>query len=592
MIRAAAAVAVTGLLLCAPVAGGPARAQDRPLGEGPAGGAAEHGSPAGSRPVADLVRDADAAYARDDYKTARALYEEAVAAGDGTPHTLRRLALLQSWDGDLDASIDTYRRALKIAPDDVDLLLEYARVLTWKDDLKEAIVCYEGLRARHADDPRVLLGLGQALAWRGRYAEADAVYREMEDHRIETIKAHLGRAQILAWSGEYDEAGRFYRDILKADPGNLEARLGLARAEHWQGLDRTARAQADNIVLDHPDSKEARDLQTEIHKGLRPRALADAFRYSDNDSNRVDGATAGVTFMGEPQTSIRIALSGYDASWRCKDPALCDEFVTGPGVNEEVSTRASVLMAGVTSRLIRPLHFHARLGAVREESFDGSAVTGLEGGARTRLIGGGYIRWQVGPRFTMTGYAARDPLLDTPVLIDKGITVDSGDAVLEFRFRPAWNLAGSGGYALYSDGNRRLTAGAAVTWRLPVAHPYLTSTVDLRYRSFQEDLNHGYFDPLRFDSELLTVAVWDDLRHGRFYWGIEATIGRQAFDTDAGPDLEAGGGDTVQAFYAMAGIGLDDRAGLEAFYSRGDYALQLATGFEATRTGVSLRYRF
>jgi tetratricopeptide (TPR) repeat protein len=98
------------------------------------------------------VREADAAYARDDYKTARGLYEQAVAAGADALHPLSRLARLQSWDGDLDASIDNYRRALTHAPDDVDLLLEYARVLTWKNDLKEAILRYEELRDRRPDD--------------------------------------------------------------------------------------------------------------------------------------------------------------------------------------------------------------------------------------------------------------------------------------------------------------------------------------------------------------------------------------------------------------------------------------------------------
>jgi hypothetical protein len=228
-------------------------------------------------------------------------------------------------------------------------------------------------------------------------------------------------------------------------------------------------------------------------------------------------------------------------------------------------------------------------GAVRE-SFDGSDVTGFT--AAPHASSAGLPAQGVGSRFTMAGYAAREPLLDTAVLIDKGIIVDSGDAVLEFRFRPEWNLGGSAGYALYSDGNRRMTAGANISWRPPLARPHLSGVFDVRYRAYSEDLNHGYFDPQRFDSELLTVAVWDDLRHGRFYWRVEATIGRQAFDTDASSTLEAGDGDTVRAFHAMAGVGLGERAAVEAFYSRGDYALQLATGFESTRAGFSFRFRF
>jgi tetratricopeptide (TPR) repeat protein len=578
------------LLLLLLLGGGPwaVAAPEAPpaTGAAPAPGtaAAAPESPAAPRPsVEAIVREADAAFDRGDYHAARRLYQEAVASAQAV-HTLSRLALLQSWDGDLRESVANYRRALALAPGDLDMSLDLARVLSWQNELLESIRIYRDLRALHPENARVLLGLGQALAWKGRFEEADAIYRDMEDRRLEPIEAHLGRARVQAWSGDLDRAEHFYGDVLRADPGNVAARIGLAQVKHWEGLDRAAKAQSENIVLDHPDNREARELKQRVEEALRPYGNLDGYRFSDNDSNRVDAATAAYTFMAEPQTAVRIAYSTYDAEFRCKNPGACNEVATGPTVDEVVATRASQLMAGVTSRLIKPLGFHARIGAAREEGFGD--------GVRTVLVGGGYVRWQVGRRFAVTGTASREPLFDTAILIDRGIKVDTADIGLEYRFRPAWTLGGGAGFGLYSDGNVRESAAASIEWRLPVSHPWITARLDARYRRFNDDKDNGYFDPLRYDSELLTMAIWDHYLHERLSWRIEGTYGRQAFDTGAGASLQAGDNDTVQAVYGSFGVRLGSRGQLEAFYSRSDYALQLATGFTSTRSGLAFRLRF
>src|SRR5207249_4731410 len=155
------------------------------------------------------------------------------------------------------------------------------------------------------------------------------------------------------------------------------------------------------------------------------------------------------SFSAEPQTRIRISYASYDALTRCKTPTLCDEGAPPPPVDRLVSTRAQILMTGLTSRLIGPLTFHARLGAAREESLDGTA--------RTVAVGGGFIRWQVGPRLAIIGTGAREPLLDSAPLIDRGIRVDSAGIRVSYTFRSSWTLAGDAGYGSYSDGNARQT---------------------------------------------------------------------------------------------------------------------------------------
>lgn len=573
------------IVLAAVAPGGALARQDAEAGSAESASAAADPAAPGAesgRPVADLIRDADAAFAREEYRTARALYDEAVRRGPESARALRRLALLESWDVDLAASIDHYRRALALEPGDLDIGLEYARVLSWNDDLKGSIAQYRALLESHPDEARVLLGLAQILSWRGRYAEASAIYDDMVRRRIAPIQAHLGHAQMLAWQGNLDDAASYYRDVLKADPGNLEARIGLSRVHHWEGLNRVAREQIDHIVGDHPESREALDLQKTIHDGLRPTGEISGFRYSDRDSNRVDSGTLGHTFFPDEQIPIRIDYTSLRAEFRCQALAFCDE--PGLAVGDVVEARAQVLSAGLTARIIKPLIFHARIGAARQETFGGDA--------RTVAIGGGYVRWQVGPRLALQAGGAREALLDTAPLIDRGIRVDGADLGLEHRFHPSWTLSGSLGYATYSDGNFRQSAGASVQVRLPVTGPRISFRLDLRYRKFHDDLDNAYFDPLRYDSELLTMAIWDAYRKGRLFWRIEGTYGRQDFDTGAGSGIEAGTDDTVQAVYAAAGVTFGSLATLEAFYSQSDYALQLATGFSSSRSGFNFRLRF
>jgi hypothetical protein len=143
--------------------------------------------------------------------------------------------------------------------------------------------------------------------------------------------------------------------------------------------------------------------------------------------------------------------------------------------------------------------------------------------------------------------------------------------------------------ASYSDGNARRTAGAALEWRAPRSHPWVSAVFDARYRAFNADRDNGYFDPLRYDSELVTVAIWDDYRDGRFYWRIEGTYGRQAFTVGAAAPRD----DTVQGGSALAGINFAaGRASFEASYTRSDYALNVANGFTYSRSGFFFRYRF
>jgi len=465
-----------------------------------------------------------------------------------------------------------------------DALIRAGEVCLTNGDAGHARALFEQALLLRPDDPRALVGLGRALTARRRYVEADALYRNMEDRHIASIDARLGRARLRSLQGNHEGARQFYKDALQADPGNLEARLGLARESHAIGLDAQALPQADNIVVDHPDNAEALALQKTIHDSLSPRIEFVPTVQKDDAGNRLGKMTVTGTFMARPQTAVSVALTGVRTTSECGDAIDCAVFVNPLPADGSVETKARTLVAGTVIRVIRPLTFEARVGALQEEP--------LDGGQRTQIFGDGVILWEAGPHLTLRGRAARRPLLDSAALIDYGIHVDTGDLRLEYRLTPMWTVAGIGELGRYSDGNAREFAETTLTWTAPTARRLVTTTFAVRLGRHHDDRDDGYLDPIRYEAETVTVAVADDVFGGRMTWSLEGTYGRQAYDPNdsevapvAPPDSPVTGG------AARLACALGDRVQLEAWHRRTNDALATAPGFPARLSGLTLRIR-
>ena len=441
----------------------------------------------------------------------------------------------------------------------------------------------EALRLR-PDDARALLGLGRALAARRRYVEADALYRDMEERHIEAIQARLGRARLRSLQGDHEGARRFYRDALQAEPGNVEARLGMIREAHATGLDAQAMAQADAMAVDHPGNAEALRLQKEIHDSLAPHLSIAPTVQDDKAGNRVERATITGTFMAKPQTEVSVALSGVRTTSECGDAIDCAVFITPPPIDGHATTDARTLVGGTVIRIIRPLTFEGRVGMVQEDD--------LDGGSRTLVFGDGVIRWEAGPSFTMRGRTARTPYFDSAALVDLGVHLDTGELRLEYRVSPLWFATGTGELGRYSDGNAREMALATIAFQAPVARPNVTTTAAVRLARHHDDRDMGYLDPIRYDSETVTLAIADRVLDGAISWSVEGTWGRQSYDPNdsfrapvAPPETPIAGG------AARIDFALGDRVRLEASYRQTNDAFASAPGFPVHLGGLSLRVR-
>jgi hypothetical protein len=427
--------------------------------------------------------------------------------------------------------------------------------------------------AEPSPEARVLLDAGRQLETRRRWAAAEAHYINMERERIAPIQAHLGRARVRAHLGDHEAASRLYQDVMQADHGNVEARLGSAREAHALGLDRKAIPQIDTLVQDHPENKEALALQREIHLDQRPSVEATPALQDDNGGNRVKEATVAGEWKAEPQSSVRLALTGQRAS---SDSA---PGFSGPG---EPSLDTRTLLGRFASHMFRPLWFTASAGAAHQDD--------LDGGDRTFIVGEGQIHWDARPALTLVGSTARRPLVDNVTLVDRGIRLDTAALAITSHFYPSWTAWGDGELGRYSDGNARETLRLAMTWRTPVPRPTLAVDAMVRLRRTNDDRDNGYLDMIRYDQEVVRVRLSDDTDGRRVSWSVDASYGRQAFDENdfvrtpvASPESTLHGGrGTIDVL-------LSDRFRLEAYHLRTNDALETAPGFPVRKSGLTLR---
>jgi len=430
-----------------------------------------------------------------------------------------------------------------------------------------------------ADEPSAdleaqrLLAQGKDLEARRHWDEADAHYLKMEKAHIAPIQAHLGRARVKAAIGDHEQARLFYIDVNRADPTNVEARVGGVREAHALGLDRQALPQSDTLVLDHPDSAEARALQKEIHLAQQPRLEFAPTLQEDNGGNRLASLLLAGSFMVEPQTQVRVALTGHETT---------SESAPGFTGSGDPQLDTTTFVAGVASHLVKPLSFEARAGAAREED--------LAGDDRTFVLGDALLRWEARPTLTLVATTSRRPLLDSAALVDWGIRLDSAALDVGWRFTPAWSLEGYGELGHYSDGNARQGLRGGVEWRTTWPRPTLTLAGVARLMRYNDDRDYGYLDPIRYDQEYFRMRLTDELNGGRFSWKVEGTWGRQAYDENdaprsavATPDSPVHGGSGTIAWRFA------DRYHLEAYHLRTNDALETAPGFPVRRSGLAFR---
>jgi tetratricopeptide (TPR) repeat protein len=485
--------------------------------------------PPGSRAAADVAA-ADEAFDAGDNAKALALYDEILAADPGNVHALLRSGMLLSWDKRYDDALARYEKALTREPHDEDVLLERGKVLLWSRRYDEAIASFN----------QVLQG-DPHQAW-----------------------ALCGTAQAYAWRGQSAKARPFYERALIIDPELKEARMGLAYVDLEDGDTSAALSLSTSLKATYPDDAEVAELDRAVRKARAPWVQIGYDHMDDSDENRMN------TYLAEGGLSLpeRMDLRFGYAHSDLHGPVPADADADGT---------ADVLY-GVLGWQPKPRQRgELRLGAAR--------LTDSTGNERTTAVGGLAYTF---PMATWNGRAAvaYDPFLYSPQILDNEIDITS----VTFA---AWGMSSAhvrietdAGYGDFSDGNTRLNAnaGAWYVWKWPKRTLLLGGAV--RYLTFSEDLNDGYFDPSNLIAGVASLRSNGAIGSSKWEYESAVEVGTQSY-TFQGAKTS---GKPLWNLYGLVARPLPHGLSFQIYAGYGNSSTASGPGFDSLSYGARLRW--
>ena len=387
-----------------------------------------------ARVGAAQLPEAEDAFDRGDYRTARALYDSVLSLDSLNPRALYRLAVLDSWDGRLKASLARFVH-LRRVEQSLDIAVAHARV----------------------------------LAWDGQTRWSEALYDSVLTLAPDRSDALAGRARTVAWSGNLDRAERLWRDALERHPDDPEILVGLAQTLFWEGEPGLAEGYVARARSLAPTDATARDLFDLVRAERRP-----ALGFSSDAADDIEHSRF-VTLAGTLSGSISAELRGtVRASWRRN---------TLGGL---VGTSN-----GLDGWLVRSF----RSGTSLRAGFGARSLT-ADSGTRTFATVQTGLGLRPGKFTSITIGYGRYPFDETAVLVRRAFVWDELDVSADIAPSPGLDIAVAGNAAWLSDGNRRLIGSIATMVGVARGLHVGAYARILGYR--EANPRRGYFAPDRF----------------------------------------------------------------------------------------------
>ena len=457
-----------------------------------------------------------------------------------------------------------YDEILAANPDDIDALLRSGKLLSWDRKYDEALARYDRALTLEPHNESVLLERGKVLLWSQRYDEAVSGFELVLKENPTEPWALCGTAQAYAWRGQNAKARPYYERALAADPDLKEAQLGLAYVDLEEGDTTSALARSTLLSTKYPDDAEVAELGRAVRRARAPFVQVGYEHLNDSDGNRMDTYRAEGGFPIPSRMDLRFGFAYFD--------------LRGPVSGNADADASADTLYGVWGWQPKPGHRgELRLGAM--------SLTDTSGNERTTGLGG------LSYAFPMAGWTGRaavafDPFLYSPEILDNEIDVTAVTFSTSGLAAPRVQVEADAGYGDFSDGNTRFNAGGGswYVWKWPKRRLLIGGVV--RYLTFSEDLNDGYFDPSNL------IAASGSLRSngaiGSSRWEYEAAVeaGAQWYTFDGATAT----GKPLWNLYGLVARPLPHGVSFQVYSAYGNSSTASGPGFTSFTIGARLRF--
>ncbi len=418
---------------------------------------------------------------------------------------LRARATLATWVADYSRARDSYRRLAKLKPEDVNLLVDYARVSAWDGATDEAAGLYRRYLKSYPEAADVWLELARAESWRGNYAGATSV---LEEHRerfgASAASAHQ-LAAVMASGGRPRAAEAVISPLLRQAPDDYQLNLTRTIALAMQQRAGEASASLDTVRRLEPNARDTRSAERVLRSMLASTADSRFAAYSDSDELRVRRLEPRASIL--IRTGTRVA-GGYEHTRLDARRASGLDQVNGSASAEYRHGWARI------SQKVGPLTIGGQLGQAKAE---GRELTTYA--FRTELF----------PRDGIRIAAERSSgfFVISPRTVGLGLTEVTHRVELELMPTLRYQIAMEAAYRDLSDGNRRWEVtvsprrSMARTSRFNLdlgASAYVLATTN--------DLSNGYYDPRRYEQYALVASPYFKI-HEDVGLGVTLAAGAQ-----------------------------------------------------------------
>ena len=157
--------------------------------------------------------------------------------------------------GNNQKAAEFYRKAIAVAPTDIELRLNYAKMLDNLGNEDAAVVEYNYILSKTTDNKEVLYALERIYKKKLENSPSDA-----------DITANLGA--IMQKQGKFDDALIYYQKSEYLNPSNINTRLNVGTLYQQKGDVKTAIKAYDSVLILYPDNVNANLYKAQANAAL------------------------------------------------------------------------------------------------------------------------------------------------------------------------------------------------------------------------------------------------------------------------------------------------------------------------------------